>query len=449
MKSFVWFAGLAFLWLGFGFNGDYVCSEENSFQLQNTDRILIFAPHPDDETIGTGGVIQEAVRLGIPIKVVYLTHGDSNRLSFLTYKKRPILSKTGLQMMGDLRRDEAVAAMKSLGLKEDQLIFLGYPDLGTFRMFTQYWGSREPFTSGFAKVSQVPYPNTYSPRALYVGENVLNDVKSIIVGFRPTKIFTTLLADMNGDHCALSLFLQVALWDLKKTIPLPEVHSYLVHASGWPHPRGFHASAFLTPPIQLQKTLMRWAMFPLTDEQIQKKKDAVLRYKTQISYSRSYLLSFARKNELFGYYDAIHLDQGQPIKPTSVQGKRKKFYLESVTYTREGDDLLVTIRSERLAKDRMKMNLYLLSYRRDIPFSQLPKLRIDIREERIETVWEKRSPISIPHLRMDLNPGEEVVIRLPLARLNHPEYILSSVTAGRINSYREKIPWQVIHVMDN
>ena len=64
------------------------------FTLSNNDRILILAPHPDDETIGTGGIIQEALRLNIPIKVVYFTNGDNNEVSFIIYERRFFLGKT-------------------------------------------------------------------------------------------------------------------------------------------------------------------------------------------------------------------------------------------------------------------------------------------------------------------------------------------------------------------
>src|SRR3989337_2566047 len=44
--------------------------------LSSQDHILIIAPHCDDETLGCGGVIAEAVRLGVKVKVVMLTNGD-------------------------------------------------------------------------------------------------------------------------------------------------------------------------------------------------------------------------------------------------------------------------------------------------------------------------------------------------------------------------------------
>ena len=40
-------------------------------EFRDNDRILILAPHPDDEAIGAGGIIQEALKRKLPIKVAY------------------------------------------------------------------------------------------------------------------------------------------------------------------------------------------------------------------------------------------------------------------------------------------------------------------------------------------------------------------------------------------
>ena len=96
-----------------------------------SDRILILAPHPDDETIATGGVIQKAVAMGLPIRVVFLTYGDNAETSFIVYRKRPVVHGEAVQQMGLVRHDEGVAAAGVLGLHPDQLTFLGYPDFRT------------------------------------------------------------------------------------------------------------------------------------------------------------------------------------------------------------------------------------------------------------------------------------------------------------------------------
>src|SRR4051812_48234193 len=105
-----------------------LANDRSRLVLDDQDRILIIAPHPDDETISCAGVIQEAVRRHIPVRVMYLTNGDSNQLSFLYYRKEFVLGRRKAVAMGELRQKEAIAAMQSLGLSDDQLTFLGYPD---------------------------------------------------------------------------------------------------------------------------------------------------------------------------------------------------------------------------------------------------------------------------------------------------------------------------------
>ena len=81
-------------------------------QLSANDRILILAPHPDDEVLGAGGVIQKAVSMKLPVKVVFLTYGDSNQWSFLLYRKHPVFMPGAVQSMGLVRKDEAIAASR-------------------------------------------------------------------------------------------------------------------------------------------------------------------------------------------------------------------------------------------------------------------------------------------------------------------------------------------------
>lgn len=60
---------------------------------------LVFAPHPDDETLGMGGTIALAVAGGIDVYVVFVTNGDKGGDA-------------------DVRKDEAGAAVNVLGVKK-------------------------------------------------------------------------------------------------------------------------------------------------------------------------------------------------------------------------------------------------------------------------------------------------------------------------------------------
>jgi len=191
--------------------------------INKNDRLLILAPHPDDETIGCAGVIQQALKAGAEVRVVYLTNGDHNEFAFIVYEKRITFRRAEFIHMGLVRRQEAIAAMRLLGLSQDKLTFLGYPDNGTLAIFNRYWQVKKPFRSLLTRISSVPYKTDLSFGAPYVGESILADLKKVIFDYKPTKIFVSHPADVNGDHRALYLFLQVALRDLGKQIPKTKV----------------------------------------------------------------------------------------------------------------------------------------------------------------------------------------------------------------------------------
>jgi LmbE family N-acetylglucosaminyl deacetylase len=80
-------------------------------------RILVLAPHPDDESLGCGGLIAECCRLGRPPLVVILTDGTGSH---------PAMSP---HILRDLRENEAAHALRELGLNDpDALVFLRLPD---------------------------------------------------------------------------------------------------------------------------------------------------------------------------------------------------------------------------------------------------------------------------------------------------------------------------------
>src|SRR5262249_5287881 len=63
---------------------------QTAFALEPADRIMVLAPHPDDDVLGCGGIIQQAVQTRLPLRVLFLTYGDSNEWSFMVYEKRPV-----------------------------------------------------------------------------------------------------------------------------------------------------------------------------------------------------------------------------------------------------------------------------------------------------------------------------------------------------------------------
>ena len=94
------------------------------------ERILIVAPHIDDEAIGAGGYAIDAIANGAEVYVVYLTAGDCARFSARLMHKTLEPTASNYLSVGRTRIDEAHAAMKLLGVPADHLFVLGYPDRG-------------------------------------------------------------------------------------------------------------------------------------------------------------------------------------------------------------------------------------------------------------------------------------------------------------------------------
>ncbi|NOZ64607.1 MAG: hypothetical protein GXO71_06735, partial [Caldiserica bacterium] len=350
--------------------------------IQKGENILILAPHPDDETLACAGIIQKALEAGASIKIVYLTSGESNFLSFASYKKKIALAPSAYTTMGKMRMREAMLAMQQLGIKKEDLIFLGYPDRGTLSIWQAFW--QKPYTSIFNRVSYVPYPGAYHYKSPYTGESILKSLKEIIVNFKPTRIFVSHPADKNSDHQALYCFLRVALLDLKGKIPQPLVYPYLTHYGLWPAPFHYHPEYPLLPPLSLQE-VVEWKSSPLQEKEIQEKLLALSFYKSQMSARGAWLISFVRKNELFGDFphnNFSKLEENPHFKSRFPRRSKSKnqiaagnnIHIGEICYSIKGENLKIDISFSKRIEEWRELSLFLYGYREDTPFPNMPKI---------------------------------------------------------------------------
>jgi LmbE family N-acetylglucosaminyl deacetylase len=82
-------------------------------------RALVLAPHPDDESLGCGGLIAAACAAGEPPIVVILTDGAGSHPNSRAYPPGRLRA---------LREAETLAAVGCLGLESDRVVFLKTPD---------------------------------------------------------------------------------------------------------------------------------------------------------------------------------------------------------------------------------------------------------------------------------------------------------------------------------
>jgi len=271
-----------------------------------TSPILILAPHPDDEVLGSGGFWHQLLGQGADVHVLVATCGDgfpadADRV-FFTADPTP----ADYLILGRRRMHESRTAVSSLGLADGQIQFLGFPDSGTDHMFLHNW--RVPYRSRFTGRAEDPYQGTLHPRIAYTGENEFQAIYEAIRSIRPAILVLPHPNDVHPDHWAMAAFADAAIERLRQ-----EGHafvsemarlSYLVHWGDWPLPFGYHPEMPLLPPWEFQGLGTAWYREALTASTVRAKADAIRLYRTQMAVMSDRLYAFARRNELFGLVPA-------------------------------------------------------------------------------------------------------------------------------------------------
>ncbi|PYQ62104.1 MAG: hypothetical protein DMF58_02605 [Acidobacteria bacterium] len=260
---------------------------------RRNDRILIVAPHIDDEAISAGGYAVDAIANGAEVYVVYLTAGDCNRFSARLLHRTLEPTASNYLSVGKTRIAEAKTAMKILGIPPDHFFVLGYPDRGLRAMVDN---PEAIVRSRGTRAHEVPYDDALSPGSEYRIENAINDLKQVIELARPTTVIAPVPFDMHTDHAATAEIVDLALDELQwKATRL----GYLVHSRRM-KPLMNTPTRALLPPTRLKQ--FSWATYPLSDRVKQIKTDMLMTYKSQRPYVFLLRNAFVRRNELFFVY---------------------------------------------------------------------------------------------------------------------------------------------------
>lgn len=212
---------------------------------QKGEVILVFTPHPDDETIAAGGYIISAVNAGAEVWITLVTDGNYRGQELKRYSE--FKKATGI-----------------LGVPEDHLFFLGYPDHK-------------------------------------LKEQDLNQVQTrfeeIIATVRPQIIVAPCAFDHHPDHKTTGEIVEKIWRGSNLTL-----YQFLVHHNLFPDPKGLEPQLYLLPPARMLS--FGWEKFMLDDELEAQKLSAVLQYQTQLHDKRNpllrgLLLGMVKKNELF------------------------------------------------------------------------------------------------------------------------------------------------------
>ena len=167
--------------------------------------VVMVAPHPDDETLASGGLLQRAHASGAAVSVLLLTDGDNNPWPQRWQQRRWTIDSVARTEWGRRRRGEAVDALSRIGLGEGTLQALAWPDMG--------------LTSR-------------------IGERLDESVMTLREHFRlhrPTLVVAPILEDRHPDHSAARVLVELAL--AHGVGPMPELWGFAMHG-GVAHAQG-------------------------------------------------------------------------------------------------------------------------------------------------------------------------------------------------------------------
>jgi LmbE family N-acetylglucosaminyl deacetylase len=218
-----------------------------SVKLTSKDRILILAPHPDDESLATGGLIQRAVSAGAKVRVLFATDGDNNPWPQRFLERKLQISFTDRARWGRRRRKEALAALELLGLPKGSARFLGLPDQGITNLLMR------------------------------AEEGVLFTLWAEMQEWEPTLFVMPSATDAHPDHSALFVLVHLAMMRLDRP---PRMLRFIIHAPRRQSERG--------------KVTLR-----LTQPEIDRKRAAILAHQSQMALSRKRFAGYATEQEIF------------------------------------------------------------------------------------------------------------------------------------------------------
>jgi N-acetylglucosamine malate deacetylase 1 len=210
-------------------------------------KVIVFSPHPDDESIAAGGYIAQSIINGALVTIVLVTDGNAQHNEAIRY-------------------NEFEKATSVLGVTEVNLVFLGFPD-----------GKLVTENQAALQASLQIQIDNYNP--------------DIVVYPNPR--------DYNLDHKTIGQAIDKIL---KKESRHMTAYEYLVHYELiYPRPREFAPADNLLPPKRLANVGTQWLRFNLSSSIESCKEKAVFTYQSQLHSPEldGLMHSFIRKNELF------------------------------------------------------------------------------------------------------------------------------------------------------
>ena len=215
---------------------------------------MMFAPHPDDESLAAGVFLQRAVAAGAAIRIVYCTDGEKNCWPQRILERKVRIGEGDQNRWGARRRAEAIAALRVLQIDAADAEFLSLPDQGITDLLLR----------GCNKT--------------------IRRLASAIINWQPTHLLVPSALDTHPDHSGLAVLLRIAFDNF-----LPPHHGilrlyYLVHGA---------SESFARAACDVPDTL----------QERQTKRHAIVCHASQVALSRRRFLSYAKREERFVFDD--------------------------------------------------------------------------------------------------------------------------------------------------
>jgi LmbE family N-acetylglucosaminyl deacetylase len=278
--------------------------------------VMIFAPHPDDETLAAAGLIQRVNARDGRVRVVFVTNGDGYVDGVQREVRRTRTSTADFIKYGKRRHDEAVRALRDLGVNRRDALFLGFPDDGIDDLWAGNWSTRKPYTSPYTRFDRPSYKDSLSRRVEYAGTDLEGEIIRTLRDFVPDWVLMPDPRDRHPDHCTTGVFVLDALRQLRQAGEAPfgrtQVFTYLVHYPDYPASplwvkeiAGAGVGGSLTAGKVLSAA--HWLTLPLTEAEQARKQLVLSSYHSQVHVMQPFLRQFLRSFELFGQLDAAQV----------------------------------------------------------------------------------------------------------------------------------------------
>ncbi len=285
-------------------------SDPEPLDIGASERLLVIAPHPDDETIASAGLIQRVLARGGSARVVLVTAGDGYQDAVRRITPEVPPQPREYVEYGEHRIGEAEASAKVLGGERVDVEVLGFPDGGLKALLDEHWPANKPERSLTTGAADPPYDEARAPALPYSGANLRGELARIVRETRPTLVCLPDPIDIHPDHAAAGVFTLLALEDWKGSRAArrrePRLVSYLVHWPNWPggwtqgNPTlGELGAQPIELPNKLPERAATLATLSLDDAEVATKRAALGRYASQLAISPGFLNAFVRRTELY------------------------------------------------------------------------------------------------------------------------------------------------------